>query len=146
MSASPEVMPPRFTMLSHNIRGRRWWYGSRGWIFPPVFLHLLPCDRWQQRGSLTKWCLTCKYRWSKGVSLISSIWKKLGPLIFAEHLWRPTSGCEHSEVVGAAFQQQCCNCSCEMVCHLWLCWFLWSWHAGSCPLLVENAQLMMVTV
>jgi len=23
----------------------------------------------------------------------------------AEHLWRPDSGCEHSEVVGGAFQQ-----------------------------------------
>ena len=34
---------------------------------------LLPCDRWQQRGSLTKW----KRGWSKGVSLNSSTWKKV---------------------------------------------------------------------
>ena len=26
-------------------------------------------------------------------------------LMLAEHLWRPNSGCEHSEVVGGAFQQ-----------------------------------------
>ena len=25
--------------------------------------------------------------------------------MFAEHLWRPNSECEHSEAVGAAFQQ-----------------------------------------
>jgi len=31
-------------------------YGSRGGTFPPIFFYmLLPCDRWQQKGSLTKW-------------------------------------------------------------------------------------------
>jgi len=34
---------------------------------------LLLCDRWQQRGSVTKW----KRGWSKGVSLNSSTWKKV---------------------------------------------------------------------
>ena len=48
-------------MMSHDIRGRWWWYSSRGWTFPPRFCYiLLPCDRWQQRGSLTEWCLTWK--------------------------------------------------------------------------------------
>ena len=44
-------------MLARNIRGECWCYGSRGWTFLPIFHYiLLPCDRWQQRSSLTKWC------------------------------------------------------------------------------------------
>ena len=47
----------RCTIVAHDIRGRWWWYGSRGWIFPLISYYLLlPCDRWQ-RGSQTKWCL-----------------------------------------------------------------------------------------
>lgn len=43
-----------FILLTSNIRGRYWWYGSRGETFPPVFRYtLLPCERWQQRGDLT---------------------------------------------------------------------------------------------
>ena len=34
-----------FIMLAHSVRGQCWWYGSRGWAFPPVFHYmLLPCD------------------------------------------------------------------------------------------------------
>ena len=41
--------------LAHNVRGG-WWYGSRCWTSPTVFCYiLLLCNRWQQRGSLTKW-------------------------------------------------------------------------------------------
>jgi len=32
-------------------------------------------------------------------------WHHWCSLMLAEHFWRPTSGCEHSEVVGGAFQQ-----------------------------------------
>ena len=50
-----------FIVLAHNIRGRCWWYGSRGRTFPPVSHYLLlPWDRWKQRGSLTEWHLTWK--------------------------------------------------------------------------------------
>ena len=36
-----------FTMLAANIRSK-WWYGSRGWTFPPISHYtLLPCDRWR---------------------------------------------------------------------------------------------------
>ena len=28
-------------MLAHNISSRRWWYGSKGWIFPPLFQYIL---------------------------------------------------------------------------------------------------------
>jgi len=48
-------------MLTRNVRGGCWWYSSRGRTFPPIFWYiLLPCDRWQQRGYLTKWYLTWK--------------------------------------------------------------------------------------
>jgi len=65
-----------FIMLDHNIRGGYRLCDSRDWTFPPVFPYLLLlCDRWQQRDSLTKWCLTWKCAWSRGVSLNSSMWK-----------------------------------------------------------------------
>ena len=70
---------------------------------------MLPCNGGQQRGSLTKWCLTPECGWSKGVSLNSSRWKKnhthWHSLMIAEQLQRVNSGCQHSEVVDAAFQQ-----------------------------------------
>ena len=104
-----------FTMSYHTNRGGCWQYGSRDWTFPMI-LHFmsLPCDRWQQRGSLTKWCLTWKSRWNRDVELNSSIWKKLCLLTFisacwTDACWRPSSGCEHSEVVGSAFQQWWCQ-------------------------------------
>jgi len=96
----------------------------------------------QQRGSLTAWHLAWKCIWSKAVPLNSSVWKKWHLLTFTdacEHLWRPTSGCELSEVVGGAFQQWSqwvtsagaglykhgmqalvhCWCKCRT---MWLCW------------------------
>jgi len=43
-----------FIMLAHDVRSGYWWYGSRDWTFPSISCYsLLPCDRWQQRGSLT---------------------------------------------------------------------------------------------
>ena len=98
-----------FITLAHNIRGSCWWNGSRGWTFPATFCYiLLLCDRWQQRGSLTKLCLIWKHAWSKGVSWNFSMQQKWHPLTqvtLVECLWRPNSGCEHSEAVGGAFQQ-----------------------------------------
>ena len=75
-------------MLAHNIRGRCWWYGRRGWTFLPIDHYmLLPCDRWQQRGSVTEYHLTWKCVRSKDVSLNSSLWKKLQPLTFTQDCW-----------------------------------------------------------
>ena len=95
-----------FMMLTYDIRGR-WWYGSRGWIFPPVFYDmLLPCDGWQQRSSLWHsgiWSV-CE---TKVLSLNSCVEKgstQWHSSILAEHLWRPNSGFEHSEVVDRLFQ------------------------------------------
>ena len=75
-----------FIMSAHDIRGGCWWYDSRARNFPPTFLYmLLPCNRWQQRGRLTKWCLTRKYIRSKGVELNSSTWKN-APTDICQHL------------------------------------------------------------
>ena len=73
-----------FIFFSHTVRGGYWWYGSRGWTFPPIFHHMLLFDRWQQRCYLTEWGLTWKCIWSKGVSLSSSMWKKWHPLAFMD--------------------------------------------------------------
>ena len=48
----------------------------------------------------------------------------------AEHLWRPNSGCEHSEAVSGAFQQWYFNSSCETVGVFHWCRFVQTWHAG----------------
>ena len=47
----------------------------------------LPRDRWQQRGSLTKWHLTWEFWWSKDMSLNFSLWKKWHPLTFINVCW-----------------------------------------------------------
>jgi len=75
---------------------------------------LLPSNRWQQSGSLTKWCLTWKGVWSKCMELNSSTQKKYihwHSSMLTEHFWRPDKECEHIWVVGNVFQQ----------------W--WQWHA-----------------
>lgn len=48
---------------------------------------LLPCDRWQQRGTLTKWRLTWECVWSKGMELDSSIWNDGHPLMVINACW-----------------------------------------------------------
>ena len=76
-----------FIMLAHNARGKRW-YGSKCWTFPPILHYvLLPCNRWQQRGTLTEWRPTWKRIWSKGVSLNSSVQKKRSLLTFINAYW-----------------------------------------------------------
>ena len=132
-----------FIMLAHNIRGRRWWYGSRGWSFLPISHYFLsPFDRWQPRGSMTKRHLTQECGWSKSVKLDSSMRKKFPQwhsLILAESFWRSNSGCNHSEAVDSMFQR-------------------WNSNSGSLPLVLifrsmaclliagKNAQLMVDTV
>ena len=50
---APKLMSAsNFIMLDHNIRGRWWWYGSRGWtLLPTLHYTLLLYDRRQQRGT-----------------------------------------------------------------------------------------------
>jgi len=96
-----------YFMLPYNIGGRWWWYGSRGWPFPPVSHYmLLLCNKWQQCSTLAEWHLAWKCVWSKGVSLNSTMWKKgthSHSLTFAEHLWKPNCECEDNGVVGGVF-------------------------------------------
>ena len=77
-----------FMMLAHNVTCGCWWNGSRSWTFPPTLHYiLLPCDRWQQSSSLTKWRLPWKCIWSKCMSLNSSMWKKWHMLPFIDACW-----------------------------------------------------------
>ena len=73
--------------MAHDTIGGWWWYGSRSWTFSSVsHAILLPCDRLQQRGTLTEWCLTWKCIWSKGVELNSSTRKKKAAIDIHCHL------------------------------------------------------------
>jgi len=71
-------------------------------VEPSASILLLPCNRWQQRGSLTKWRLTWKCYEAKLCHWIPP-WRKNGThwhsSMPAECLWRSTSGCEHSEAL-----------------------------------------------
>ena len=88
MRAALKVMSPVLLCQNHHTRCRCRWDGNRGWTFPPIFHYmLLPCDRWQQRGSLTERSLTWKYIWNKDVSLNSSMGKKWYPLTFTDACW-----------------------------------------------------------
>ena len=83
-------------MLAHDIRDGCWWYGRRDWAFLPIFHYILVLrDRWQQRGSLTTWCLTWKCIWSKSMSLNSSKKIALINIHWFWTLWRSSSGHEH---------------------------------------------------
>ena len=77
-----------FFMLTCHVRERCWWYDSRDWtLLQELHYVFLLCDRWQQRGSLTKWHLKWQCEQSKGVELNSSIWKKWRPLTFISACW-----------------------------------------------------------
>jgi len=85
--------------LRMSDRGGCWWYGSRGWTFPPVFHYmLLPRDRRQQTGSLTKchWHGSADeakvHHWIPPRQKHGTHWQSSR---FAECLWRPNSGWEH---------------------------------------------------
>ena len=63
-----------------------WW---KGLTFLPLSHYILMSfNRGQQRGSLTRWHLSCRCWWSKGVSLNSSVWKKWHPLSFINSWWK----------------------------------------------------------
>ena len=128
-----------FIMLTHNIRDECWWYSSRGWIFPSVFHYmLLLCDRWQQRGTLTEWCLTWKCIWSKGMPLKFSMWKKWHPLTFTDSCW---TFMETEHWMWAQWGSGCCVSAVVRVTVGHLCWYrlLWAQHVCSCWLLGRNA-------
>ena len=123
-----------FITFTHDIRGE-WWYGSRGWTFLTLLCYmLLPCDRWQQRGSLTEWHLTWKCMWSKGVALNSSMWKKWHPLTVLDTCWTFTMT---KQWMWSQWGSRCFVSTVAMVTvgHLQWCRWLWPWHTDSCSLL-----------
>ena len=130
-------------MLAQYIRGGCWWHASKGQTFPPIFhCILLLCDRWQQGGSLTEWCLTWKCVWNKGVLLDSSTWKKMVPIYIHWHLlniygdqrmWAQWVGEWYISAVVALPVGHLCWCRYLQACRLF---FITS----------ENTELMMVTL
>jgi len=122
-----------FIILVHNVRGRCWWCGSRGWNFSTVFHYiLLPCDRWQQRGSLTKWHLKWKCVWSRSVLSNSSMQKKTTPI---DIHWCLLNVCE-DQTMNDSTVRLCVVCfsSGDSNSRSPL-WSSETWHAGSCSVL-----------
>ena len=74
-----------FIMLTHGVRGRCWWYGSRGQTFQQYFVIFCCCVT--DGSKMTKWCLIWKCLWSKGVEFNSSMLEKLHPLAFTDACW-----------------------------------------------------------
>jgi len=123
-----------FIMLAHNIKGKWWWYGNRAWTFMPIFHYVsLPWDRWQQRGSMTKWHLTLKCSWSKSVELNSSMQKKWHPVSFTDAYWMLV---ETNQWMSAQWGNRWCISAVLTVTvgHLCCCRFLQVWHTGSSSL------------
>jgi len=132
-----------FIMLGHNISGRYWWCGSRGWTFPLLFHYMsLPQDRWQQRGTVRIASDIKVHMKQRCVTEILHAGKNglhWHSLMLHECFWRPNSGSERSEVVGGVF--------------------LWWWQcvtplmqifmSATCRILFiagKNAQLTVVTL
>ena len=127
-----------FVMLAHDIGC--WWYGSRDWAFPSVshyiFLFFYCKTDGSRRGSLTNWYLTWKCRWSKGVSLNFSMWKKMAPTDIHQHLLNVYG--DQTVNVSTVRGGWCVSAVAPVtVAHLHMCRFSEVWHAGSCLLLVE---------
>ena len=123
--AAPKLMPP-FIVLTYNIRGRCWWYGSRVWTFPPTF-HSIPfccCVTDGSRGAV--WQNGVWHRsmdeakvchWIPPCRKNGNYWH---PLTLAEHLWRPTSGCEHNDMMGDVFRSGSSDMK-DKPCYRWSC-------------------------
>lgn len=84
---APKAMPPTLWCWPITSRHKQW-YGNRSWIFWPIFHYfLLPCDRWQPKGTLTKWHLTQRCVLITGVEVNSSMLKKWHSLTFTNTCW-----------------------------------------------------------
>ena len=90
-----------FLIFAHDIRGGYGWYDSRGWTFPPIFHFCCCCVTDGSRGAVWQngvWHESADetkvYHWISPCGKNGTLWY-LSRL--AEHIWRPKSGCEHSE-------------------------------------------------
>jgi len=118
-------------LLAHSVRGRCWWYGSRGRTFPPISHYLLLLyDSWQQRGSLTEWHLIWKCMW--GTEFLYA--ENMAPTDIHQHLlntaeqwmWAQWGGGWCISVVTTVTVGQLCCCR-----------LLRAWHIGSCSSLAK---------
>ena len=113
-----------FIMLAHDIRGRCWCYGSRGWNFCQYSVTFCCCAAEVSRRAFCQ-----NGVWYESVEFLHGE-KNWHSLIIAEHLWRSSSRCEHSGCILAVVK--------ATVGHLHWCRLLWLWHAGSCSLLTKK--------
>ena len=124
-------------MLAHDVTGRCWLYGSRDQTFQLMFHYiLLLCDRWQQKGSLSKRCVIWKSVQSKGMSLNSSTRKQFHPLTLTDTFWMFI---ETKQWMRAQWDSGWCVSAVMIatVGHLHWCIFLWVQCAGPYSLLVK---------
>ena len=134
----PENNVSYFIMVAHKFKDRCWWYDSRGWTFPPIFYYIwLPWGWIGAVGQNGIW---------HGNAYEAKVWNRILPWrkngthwhssTVAEHLRRPNSGCEYSDMVGGMFQQ----------------WWQWQCVTSSSMahrllfITGKNAQLMVVTM
>ena len=118
-------------MLTHHIRGGWWWYGSRDWTSIPVSIPLHFIALWlQQRGSLTKWRLTQKCTWSKGMWGTEFLYaENMAPTDIHQHLlntaeqwmWAQWGGGWCISVVTTVTVGQLCCCRLLRACHVGSC-------------------------
>ena len=131
-------------MLAHNIRGRYWWFGSRGWTFPPISHYILfimwqmAAEGWSEKNyvwcgnvyeaNVCDWILPCRNNGTHWHSSMPSV-------CYGDQ----TVDVEHSEAVVVSFSsgdsvspplvQMFMNAACRLL-------FLTG----------KNAQLKMVTI
>ena len=134
MEAAPKVMSP---ILLYWPTTSEVVVGSMAVEIESSHYILLPCDRWQQRGSLIKWHLTWKCIRSEGVSSNSSMQKKLHPLTFVDACWTLM---DTKQWMWAQWGGGWCASAvvATRVGQLHWCRFLWAWHAGSCSSMMKK--------
>ena len=85
-----------------------WCYGHRGGTFTPISHYVLLLCEMAAEGQSDKMVSDVEV-WMKQRHITEFIhavkWHLMTSLMLAECLWRPNSGCQHSEAVGGIFQQ-----------------------------------------
>ena len=99
--SAPKVMPPILLCWPFIPRGRCW----RLNLPTNILLHFVAVQQMAAEGQSDKMASNMKVHMKHGIlprGKNDTYWHLS---VLAEHLWRANSGCEHSEVVGGAFQQ-----------------------------------------
>ena len=91
-----------FITLAHSVKG---WFGSRDWT-AHIPLHVVAVWQMAAEGHSDRPVSDMEVGMKQKCT--TEFWKNSThwhSSTLAEHWWSPNSGCEHSEVVGGAFQQ-----------------------------------------